>query len=1010
MKKGLFLLILFVALGPNEILRSQNFRMCLPSGNESVNTCTDNFYDSGGPSGNYSNNNNCTYTFCADQPGQCIVVNFNSFQVNDIFLGIAFDYLDVYDGSSVAGGTYMFTISGGAIPAPFPVASSTGCLTFDFTSDASVRDAGWNSAISCQPCPLPANPAQQDCSGSIAVCEEQYYQPFSFVGNNGSNIIPPASCLTDGELNNSWYVFTAQTSEALSFVITPNLGDDDYDWAVFDISNNGCSGISTGASPQVSCNYSGDVDTWSGQTGAFSGAPYLGSSNNQGASGTAFNSSIPVTAGNTYALVISNFSNSQDGYYLDLTSSGATLFDNSAPVLESVISPDCGTTQVIVNFSEPTLCSSIQANDFTITGPGGPYTITSVNASSCTGNGVQFTQTAVLTVSSPLLQSGTYQVCLTSATGGISDLCENSATSGCFNVNLSSSLVALAGVDQTICTSGATVNLGENPAAIGGSGGYSYLWSPATGIQSGQNTPSAVVSPPSTTTYTLLVTDALGCQASDDVQIIVPPPPAAAAISYNTPFCTNVSAAQLVNLQGSEGGTFGATPMGLTINPISGAINPSTSTAGIYTVNYTLTPVGACPAVIVTTTVQITNIPPAPGVSPSTPCAGQVSNFTATGSAWVGFTLNGTEVQAPSSDNTWSSPALVAGDQVCVTAHPPIPFTFNGLISEPQWGNALANSAGGPISGFGSGNAVDALYLKNQSGYLFGAVAGRVEDNVNNNKILVFLDTKLGGYNNLASWTNRNGIYFSIKNLDGGVTFDAGFEPDYIVGMNYAGATAFFDLYDMQAGSNTFLGTNLSSTLLGYTANSGVGDYTKGFEFALPLASIGNPSGSIKTFVMLVNDPGAAAATTISNQFLTPAGAADGNYGNGAVNFNFAVPNPINYSLSAACSTQTCITVSPLPNATVSGDTEICSGESTTLNLSSNLTGTTFSWTVNQTNATGATNGAGPTINQTLTATGTSNGSVTYTFTPNSGGCNGNPVNSTITITPLPTLTPIFHE
>jgi hypothetical protein len=99
-----------------------------------------------------------------------------------------------------------------------------------------------------------------------------------------------------------------------------------------------------------------------------------------------------------------------------------------------------------------------------------------------------------------------------------------------------------------------------------------------------------------------------------------------------------------------------------------------------------------------------------------------------------------------------------------------------------------------------------------------------------------------------------------------------------------------------------------------------------------------------------------------------------------------------------------------LPNALVSGDTEICSGESTTLNLSSNLTGTTFSWTVNQTNATGAANGAGPTINQTLTATGASNGSVTYTFTPNSGGCNGNPVNSTITITPLPTLTPIFHE
>jgi hypothetical protein len=403
-------------------------------------------------------------------------------------------------------------------------------------------------------------------------------------------------------------------------------------------------------------------------------------------------------------------------------------------------------------------------------------------------------------------------------------------------------------------------------------------------------------------------------------------------------------------------------------------------------------------------------VPSTPSLLPNPICAGNSITLTAGNASYYSFAINGTEVQAPSTDNTYVAATLAAGDQVCVTAHPPIPFTFNGLISEPQWGNALANSAGGPISGFGNGNTVDALYLKNQSGYLFGAVAGRVEDNANNNKILVFLDTKPDGYNNLASWMNRNGIYFSIKNLDGGIVFDAGFEPDYILGMNYAGATAFFDLYDMEAGSNTFLGTNLSSALLGYTANIGVGDYTKGFEFAIPLASIGNPSGSIKAFVMLVNDPGEFAATTLSNQFLTPAGAADGNYGNGAVNFNFAAPNPITYSLSAACSTQTCITVSPLPNATVSGDTEICSGESTTLNLSSNLTGTTFSWTVNQTNATGATNGAGPTINQTLTATGTSNGSVTYTFTPNSGGCNGNPVNSTITITPLPTLTPIFHE
>lgn len=987
-RKGLGLLLLLIWVQSDSALWAQTFTMCSPSTSQSVNSCTGNFYDSGGPSGNYTNNNNCSYTFCADQPGQCIMVDFSQFTVRDFdfLFGFPYDYLDVWDGSSVATGTYMFTISGGPFPAPFPVASSTGCLTFVFISDGSVRDPGWNATINCQPCPIPSNTSQQDCNGAIPVCEEQYYQPFAYSGNNGSNIVPAGSCLALGELNNSWYVFTAQSSGNLSFIITPNLSADDYDWAVYDISNSGCSGISSGASPEISCNFSADVLTWAGQTGANSASPYFGFGTNQNDFGDPFNANIPVVAGNTYALVVSNFSASQGGYYLDLSPSTATLFDNTAPTLESLVSPSCGSTQITVNFSEPTLCSSLQAGDFLLSGPGGPYTISAVNATSCSGAGIQFTQTAVLTVSAPLLQSGNYEVCLSNAAGGISDLCGNTSSTGCANANLSTSIVANAGLDQVICTSGQTVTLGGSPAASGGSGSYTYAWSPATGIQSGQTSASPVVSPTVNTTYTLLVTDGLGCQASDEVLVSIQLA-AALSISYTSPFCVNQSTLQVVNLQGATGGLYSASPAGLSINPLTGAILPSSSTPGTYTVTYTAPAVGGCPPQTASNTVQVTALPGAPVLSPALPCPGTAIEFVSTGSSWTSFTLNGAEVQAPSSDNSWTSGTVSAGDQVCAIAYPVPPFVFNGQITEAEWGAPLATSANGPASGFGLSNNLDALYLKNMSGYLFGALAGQTQDG-SNNRFLLFIDSEPGGYNSLSAWTNRTDApFFSVENLSNGIQFDPGFEPDYILAMNQAFGIGFFDLYRMASNTNVFLGQTGSSPVLGYQSNGGSGNLQAGYEFGLPLERIGNPGTAIAVFAMLVNDPGFGVPTFVSNQFLTRAGSAENNYGSGPIAFGAANPNPVSYFLSADCENQTCVTVTNPVTPSFVTPAPICVGQSLSPLPPTSTNGIGGNWS--------------PALNNTTTTT--------YTFTPNPGQCATNQT-LTITVNPLPGTGNILHD
>ncbi|MCF6130636.1 hypothetical protein L1S35_13225, partial [Flavobacterium sp. AS60] len=97
------------------------------------------------------------------------------------------------------------------------------------------------------------------------------------------------------------------------------------------------------------------------------------------------------------------------------------------------------------------------------------------------------------------------------------------------------------------------------------------------------------------------------------------------SISYATPFCSSVATAQSVTLTGTgayTGGVYSSTA-GLTINPATGAITPSTSTAGTYNVTYTIAAGGGCAAVIATTSVTITALPTA-SISYATPFCSSV--------------------------------------------------------------------------------------------------------------------------------------------------------------------------------------------------------------------------------------------------------------------------------------------------------------------------------------------------------------------------------------------------
>jgi len=131
-----------------------------------VSGCSGTFYDSGGDSTNYSNNENFVYTICSDQPGKCVQLSFQSFAIEKDF-----DFLFIYNGPSTSSpllGTFTGTNSPGTITA------TSGCLTIRFSSDYTVNRGGWKAYVNCINCPVNgcptcnggAPPPNDACSGA----------------------------------------------------------------------------------------------------------------------------------------------------------------------------------------------------------------------------------------------------------------------------------------------------------------------------------------------------------------------------------------------------------------------------------------------------------------------------------------------------------------------------------------------------------------------------------------------------------------------------------------------------------------------------------------------------------------------------------------------------------------------------------------------------------------------------------------------------------------------------
>lgn len=92
-----------------------------------------------------------------------------------------------------------------------------------------------------------------------------------------------------------------------------------------------------------------------------------------------------------------------------------------------------------------------------------------------------------------------------------------------FSINIVAQPIVDGGNSRTIC-SGTVTSLGGAPTASGGAGGYTYSWTPSSGLSSTTvSNPDA--SPTATTTYTISVTDAVSAVGSATLTVTVDPSP-----------------------------------------------------------------------------------------------------------------------------------------------------------------------------------------------------------------------------------------------------------------------------------------------------------------------------------------------------------------------------------------------------------------------------------------------------------------------------------------------------
>lgn len=620
------------------------------------------------------------------------------------------------------------------------------------------------------------------------------------------------------------------------------------------------------------------------------------------------------------------------------------------------------------------------------------------SASICAG------QTATLTASGATSYSWSPGTSLSATTGasvtstpaadisytvtGTSNGCSSTALS---TVTVTSIPVSDAGVDITIC-SGTTGNIGAASVS-----GYSYSWSPATGLSDPtvsdptvtitNNTASPVIS-----SYTITTTT--GCTSTDVVSVTVNPQDDPTFSYASAAYCAPSNDTPAKSTPGT--GTFSINPAtNLAITPSSGFIDVTTTTnVGYYVI--TLTTADACPNTY-TVGIDVVANPDAtfsysapaycinatPNPTITQPSGSTAGTFSASPAGLVFISTATGEIDlAASTPNTYVVTNSIPAGGGCLATSQTTTITVNALPNVTSSSVTVCAGTAGLITASGATS-----YAWTGGGTPSGAGNQDLTDSPVNTTPYIVTGTTNGCSatatgtinitpNPIVTVTNSNdcaGIAQTIT-ASGATTYTWS-------GGGVPSGTGNQDLTDTPiVPSTSYVVTGITNSCSGTATGTIVVDP--------------NPSVTVTNSTACLGFPAILTATPANNASLVWSSSETTN----SITKTPAAVGSTNYTVTVAGTNPACIDtaiatifVNPNPTVTVTSSPAVCLGETSTLTASGPATD--YSWS------------PGGSTQNPFTVVG-SLGSVVYTVTGTitATGCTGTQT-GTVTVNPIPTVT-----
>lgn len=426
-----------------------------------------------------------------------------------------------------------------------------------------------------------------DCPTAVLLCDKSSFAvEFLIGGGNDNTEIQGASCLVNcgggtEETASTWYKWTCKDPGTLAFTLLPNNPNDDLDFIVYRLPNgiDNCSGKEELACMASGENVGAPLSEWvncTGATGLSLTDPDTGEECGCQTGNNNFVRAIDMVAGESYALVVNNFTASNSGFSITWGGTGTFLGPEADFMVSPPMGAKCDEPVVITDNSDP---GSGSIDYFWSFGEGastpvstdpGPHTIIYnsfgtkyISLTITSSEGCIVTEIFTIEIEECCRLASDIGIALVEA---IDPVCANTATGSIevtgtggdpfYNYSIDGGIFTpspffnglgegdydLAVQDIKGCRDTFEVSLFDPPAlevdagpditvtlgdmadldAIGTPAALitQYSWDPSASLSCDDCTdPTATA--PGTTTYTVTVSNAAGCSASDEVTVFV---------------------------------------------------------------------------------------------------------------------------------------------------------------------------------------------------------------------------------------------------------------------------------------------------------------------------------------------------------------------------------------------------------------------------------------------------------------------------------------------------------